>query len=152
MAKITGSREYMANLTLSYSEVEKVMTAQQVIYEKGLVKLESNSMITALGPVATVLGLAFVTSTPAGIAAGVAGIISGLVGSAKAELDSLVKNGYWELGKTRDFLKNNPKYTHVELKLPFIEYTLDAKDKIRFITGKGVLVRVKTSTGWIPFE
>ncbi|WP_341300661.1 hypothetical protein MHB44_20540 [Lysinibacillus sp. FSL H8-0500] len=69
------------------------MTAQQVIYEKGLVKLETNSLITALGPVATVLGLAFVTSTPVGMAVGVTGVISGLVGNAKAQLDSMVKNG-----------------------------------------------------------
>lgn len=145
---ITSSREYMGSITVNLSQAKQIATAQRETYAKGLVKLSSNSLATALGTVATVLGLIFVTSTPAGVVAGVTGILSALLPNAEDDLRAMVADGNDGLQNIITFLEKNPKYTSVEMKLPFIEYVVDGRT-IRFVTGKGYPVRVRTSSGWI---
>lgn len=145
---IQSSREYMGNITFNKTQLQNMMKAQRITYDSGLVSLSSNRMITALSPLSTVLGLLFVTSTPAGIAAGVAGIYTGLLSNTRETLKSLVMTGYWEMDYYEDLFNKYPQYTSIEAKVRFIEYVVDGKT-IRWITGKGYPLRIKTSNGWI---
>jgi len=93
-----------------------------------------------------VLSLVFKLGTPVTLAAGVISIVTGMIPSEKAVLQSMVYSGYWNLGYIEDFLVDNPGYDLVEVNLPFIDYTTVG---CRFITGSGVVTRVHSGSGWI---
>ncbi|MBY9081143.1 hypothetical protein D3C81_1520540 [compost metagenome] len=140
------TKEYTATLTLSLDSVRKTERAQRVIYDSGLVSPNQNTLATGLSYSASILGIVFFLSTPASLAAGVVSLVSSLVENDKAVLQSMVYSGYWNLGYLEDFLVDNPNYDLIEVTLPFIEYETKG---VRFITGKGVVNRVhSTSGGW----
>ncbi|MGZ9869904.1 hypothetical protein ACU3L3_15960 [Priestia endophytica] len=145
---ITNSKEYAARVTLNLNQVRKMQTAQRNIYDQGFKNNNYSKLKDLLSTSATVLGLIFVTSTPAGIVAGVSGLVASLAPSAKSTLQGLVYEGYWQMGYLEDYLADHPKYDQLDVLLPFIEYTVDGK-RIRFVTGKGVVKRVHSKTGWI---
>ncbi|MBG9942093.1 hypothetical protein ABE237_12365 [Brevibacillus formosus] len=145
------AREYAAKLTVNLDQLRKIERAQREVYDKGLVKPSDTKLLTALGAVASVLGLVFVASTPAGVVAGVTGIVASITPSAKDALESMVKAGYWELGYMEDYLVDNPRFNRMEIELPFIEYNVNG-ETIRFITGKGIILRVHNGSGWIPVD
>ncbi|MBN8203902.1 hypothetical protein [Bacillus sp. NTK034] len=145
---ITGGSEYAAKITVSLSQIRNMQRAQQDIWTEGFKNNNYSKLQSLLGTTATVLGLVFVASTPAGIVAGVTGLVVGLAPSAKNTLKNLVYNGYWEMGYLERFMEDNPKYDLMEVELPFIEYTVDGK-RIRFVTGRGVIKRVHSGSGWI---
>lgn len=147
LAYIT-TKEYAQKVTVTLSQLRQMQRAQRNAYDAGIVKPDTNYLSKLLGSVAGVLGLLFVTSTPAGVAAGVVGIVSSLSYSEKEVLKDTVYSGYWNLGYMEDFMVDNPKYGMIEMELPFLEYNIDGK-RVRFISGKGIIVRVKTSGGWI---
>lgn len=76
------------------------------------------------------------------------GLLATIAPSAQAELDKLVKNGYFEMGELKEFLHKNKKYDLIDVQLPFIEYKVKGK-RIRFVTGKGVIKRVHSKSGWV---
>lgn len=139
--------EYAAKIVVSLDSLRKIQKAQRHMYDSGIVNLDSNTLASLLSPLSTVLGLAFVTSSPAGIAAGVVGIATSMTVSARAVLQDMVYSGYWNLGYMDDYMVANPKYDLIQIKLPFIEYVIDGK-RIRFITGKGVITGVHSGSGW----
>lgn len=142
------SKEYTEKIIVNLDQLRKIQRAQRVVYDKGIVKLSSNELLTGLGAVATVLGLIFVASTPAGVLAGVTGIVSGMSYSQKNVLQTTVYNGYWQLGYMDDFMVDNPQYSLIEIELPFLEYNVNGS-RVRFVSGKGLITRVRTSGGWI---
>lgn len=142
------SKEYTQKVTVTLSQLRQMERAQRNAYDAGIVKPDTNNLSKLLGSVAGVLGLLFVTSTPAGVAAGVVGLVTSLSYSQKEVLKDTVYSGYWNLGYMEDFMVDHPKYSMIEMELPFLEYNVNGK-RIRFISGKGIIVRVKTSGGWI---
>ncbi|UYZ12661.1 hypothetical protein A6764_17900 [Brevibacillus sp. WF146] len=142
------SREYADTIIVNLDQIRKIERAQREMYDSGLVRLDSNRLMSVLGTVSSVLGLAFVTSTPAGIVAGITGILASITPSAKDILEQMVYKGYWELGYMEDFLVDNPQYDRMEIELPFIEFDVNGK-VIRFISGKGIIKRVHSKSGWI---
>ncbi|MEK4397023.1 hypothetical protein [Bacillus sp. FSL K6-2860] len=142
------SSQYAARVTLNLSQIRKMTSAQRNIFDKGFKKKDYSKLKDALGTSATVLGLVFVTSTPAGVVAGVSGLLATLAPSARGTLKQLVYDGYWHMGYLEDFLTKNKRYDLIDVQLPFIEYKVKGK-RIRFVTGKGVVKRVHSKTGWI---
>ncbi|WP_094702812.1 hypothetical protein [Brevibacillus laterosporus] len=90
-------------------------------------KLNSNRLLSGLGSVASVLGLAFVTGTPAGIVTGITGILASITPNEKAVLKEMVYDGFWALSYEERWLRKNPEYDRIEIELPFIEYYVNGK-------------------------
>ncbi len=144
--------EYADTIIVTLDSLRKVQRAQRVTYDSGIVSPNESKLIEALGPVASILGLVFIKSTPAGLAAGVISLFSTmLLPSDKSILKAQVYEGYWQLGYMIDFMEDNPKYDKIEILLPFIEYTVNS-GPLRFITGRGVIKKAHTSAGWIVLE
>ncbi|MCR8845312.1 hypothetical protein NQ117_16640 [Paenibacillus sp. SC116] len=141
------TKEYAKKVILSLDEVRKAKQAQTAMYEHGFKKPNGDKLAQLVGASATILGLVFIASTSVGVAAGIAGILALLAPNEKAALESMINTGYKELDKIETFLETNTKYSHVEVNLPFIEYE---RQGIRFVTGKGVVTRVKAKNGgWV---
>ncbi|ASR49499.1 hypothetical protein B4V02_23830 [Paenibacillus kribbensis] len=142
------TREYAATLTLNLDQVRKTQRAQRNIYDKGLVEQNTNALADALSASLSILGAVFFKYTAPSLAAGIASILASLVPNEKEVLKDLVYTGYWQMGYLEDFLVDNQgRYDMIEVKFPFIEYQTQG---IRFITGKGVVTRVhSTSGGWM---
>ncbi|AET58099.1 hypothetical protein HPL003_06680 [Paenibacillus terrae HPL-003] len=105
-------------------------SAQRVIYRNGGFQKNNpdyNLMVTGLAGIgATILGLIFVASTPVGIAAGVTSIVASLfaVGSSGKALESLIQQGNDGMADGLEFFELNKRYDMLEIKFPFLEYTL----------------------------
>lgn len=142
------TREYTANIVLNLDNVRQMQRAQRNVYDKGLVEQNSNALAAALSTSLSILGAVFFKYTAPSLAAGIASLLVGMIPSEKDALKSLVINGYWEMGYLQDFLEDNQgRYDLIDVKFPFIEYEIQG---IRFITGKGVVTRVhSTSGGWM---
>ncbi|MEK5322679.1 hypothetical protein NSS94_26125 [Paenibacillus sp. FSL L8-0644] len=142
------TREYTANLVLNLDQVRQLQRAQRNVYDKGLVEQNTNALATALSTSLSILGAVFFKYTAPSLAAGIASLLVGMIPSEKEALKNLVITGYWEMGYLQDFLEDNQgRYDLIDVKFPFIEYETQG---IRFITGKGVVTRVhSTSGGWM---
>ncbi|WP_348625367.1 hypothetical protein ABFT51_27925 (plasmid) [Paenibacillus peoriae] len=142
------TREYTANLVLNLDQVRQLQRAQRNVYDKGLVEQNTNALATALSTSLSILGAVFFKYTAPSLAAGIASLLVGMIPSEKDALKNLVITGYWEMGYLQDFLEDNQgRYDLIDVKFPFIEYETQG---IRFITGKGVVTRVhSTSGGWM---
>ncbi len=142
------AREYISKVIVNLDQLRKIQRGQRTIYDSGIVNPNSNTLIAGLSGVVSILALAFIRSTPVGVAAGVISLASGMTSSEKDILKNLVYSGYWHLGYMDDFMVDHPNYDLIEMELPFLEYTVD-KEPIRFIQGKGMITRVHTKNGWI---
>ncbi|WP_068792547.1 hypothetical protein [Brevibacillus laterosporus] len=142
------SKEYADTVIVNLSQVRKIRRAQREIYDSGFDKPDDNRLLSVLGSAASVLGLIFVTSTPVGILAGITGILSSITPNAREALESMVQKGEWNLGYMEDFLDDYPEYDRMEIELPFIEFNVNGK-KIRFVSGKGNVLRVHSRGGWM---
>lgn len=139
-------KEYSAKLIFTLDTVRQAQRAQRTIYDSGIVNPNQNTLATNLSPVAGILSTVFLKYPAASLAAGIISIVTSMIQSEKDILKSMVYSGYWNLGYIDDFLVDNPGYDRVEVNLPFIEYTTVG---VRFITGKGVVTRVHSGSGWI---
>lgn len=76
------SREYAASITVSFAQLEQMRDAQNYSYIHGHWGDGSANTVALTGALtgysATILGLLFVTSTPAGIAVGVTSLVASL--------------------------------------------------------------------------
>ncbi|MFK4301990.1 hypothetical protein ABH892_002094 [Paenibacillus sp. RC254] len=142
------TKEYTASIVLNLDQVRQMQRAQRNVYDKGLVEQNTNALAIALSTSLSVIGAMFFKYTAPSLAAGIASLLVGMIPSEKEALKSMVINGYWEMGYLQDFLEDNQgRYDLIEVKFPFIEYETQG---IRFITGKGVVTRVhSTSGGWM---
>ncbi|MDU7476904.1 MAG: hypothetical protein E7L01_26705 [Paenibacillus macerans] len=144
------AREYASEVTVSLSQIRDIVRAQRLVIDKGIIKPSNNDLMSGLGAVATILGLIFVQSTPVGVVAGVVGVLSLMAPSEEEAFKGLLEAGYSELANLEYFLVDNPKYDLIRVKLPFLEYTVDG-ERIRFVTGKGVVTALHIKGGnWIP--
>ncbi|MDU0329862.1 hypothetical protein RW092_06530 [Paenibacillus sp. 3LSP] len=144
------AREYASEVTVSLSQIRDIVRAQRLVIDKGIIKPSNNDLMSGLGAVATILGLIFVQSTPVGVVAGVVGVLSLMSPSEEEAFKGLLEAGYSELANLEYFLVDNPKYDLIRVKLPFLEYTVDG-ERIRFVTGKGVVTALHIKGGnWIP--
>ncbi|MBR0579159.1 hypothetical protein P9F86_19080 [Bacillus altitudinis] len=142
------SSEYADRVTVDLDQVLNMQSAQRNVYKKAFQKKDYSNLKDALGASSTILGLLFIANTPTGVVTGVTGLLATIAPSAQAELDKLVKNGYYEMGDLQEFLHENKKYDLIDVQLPFIEYKVNGK-RIRFVTGTGVIKRVHSKSGWI---
>lgn len=146
------SREYTQTLTLTPDQIKKMERAQRETYNQGLINQNSGALSSALGPVSTILGLIFITSTTFGVAAATVGLITSMSQNSKQALKNMVNDGNNYLRRIMDICDDNPKYQAVEVELPFAEYsTLDTRTDyiIRYVIGQGSVKRVKVNGGWI---
>ncbi|WP_106768755.1 hypothetical protein [Paenibacillus faecalis] len=143
------TREFKKTLTLTYDQAKKIKQAQKDMYDSGIVNPNTNRLTTLLSAAGSILGLVFVSSTPASVAAGVVSLSAGLVGNERAILDKMVKNGNWYLDDVIALFERNPHYKMVEIEFPFIEYKRHGKLLAQFITGQGRLIRINTGSGWL---
>lgn len=147
-----SSREYATTLTLTLDQLRKMRNAEQTVWDNGFVPSSPNyeGIIGGLGGVATVLGLAFAASTPAGVAAGVISVLTSLAQTGgKEALRDMYQTGFVGLNHPISFLENNSNYDMVEITLPFIEFN-QSGNIIRFVSGNGVVKRVHAvGSGWI---
>ena len=143
------TKEYASNLTLNKSDVEKMMSAQQTIYEAGIQKGDTAQLIADLASAAGILSTVFLAATPAGLAGALAQALLASTPSEKKVLDAMVKDGYWEMGTLLRWFNNNPTFDIIEVRLPFIEYETQ---RIRFVTGAGAIQRVHKKGGsWMNY-
>lgn len=70
-------------------------------------------------------------STPAGIAAGITGIIS-FLGSGIPTLENLLQLGTLQLMNMVDFMTDNPQYDMVEFNIPWLSYVSVNNEALRF--------------------
>lgn len=124
MFTITSVKEYYEKLRVNYDELSKIADAQIIMYDSGLEQKNMALLINLLGIYSNILSLAFIAPTPLAISGIIAGLINCL-GTDMIKLKELVKEGHWQLSKALLWLKNNPQYDMVEIKLPFIEYVDD---------------------------
>lgn len=140
------STEYATKIILNLTSLRQTERGQRVIYDSGIVSPDGNALTAGLSAVSAILSLIFLKSPAASLSASVISLVSGMFSSEKEQLKSLVYEGYWQLGYLEDFLVDNPQYDQIEVNLPFIEYP---DQGVRFISGKGVVTRVHSGTGWI---
>ncbi|MGV7114915.1 hypothetical protein [Paenibacillus kyungheensis] len=149
------AREYKAKLTMNREQMYKAARAQTEIYNRGFVEGNSGALATALGSVATILGLVFVTSTPAGIAAGTIGLLTVMSPSARSILDVQVSQGYQELMRRVYFFDDFPNYDLLEVEFVFFEDVIKGKT-IRYVTSSYEGSRVTRAhiknKGWVPVD
>lgn len=148
------SREYATSVTVTRQELSKMILAQRTILESGRFKTgvaDKAAIIAGLGSIgATVLGLIFIASAPVGIAAGVAGLSLSLfgigLGGKMEDLLSYGINGMTDI--LTDITAYGNRYSQFQIKLPFLEYTLQDGTVLRFVQGRGVVERARSGGGW----
>ncbi len=158
MFTVQSSSEYLAKIRVSKTNLDKIRRAQLEMLNKGFYLKDNNALITALGTIgisATVLGLAFVMSTAAGIAAGITGIYTAL-GGGVVNTESLISQGTIQLMNMVDFMTDHPEYDMVEFNIPWLSYVSTANERIRFCeatsTAGWAVTAAHTSNGWQIFE
>lgn len=152
------TREYASTITVTADQLAQMRSAQRVVYRNGGFDTNHpdwNGLVTGLtGFGATILGLVFIASTPVGIAMGVTSIVASLfaIGKTGEALESLIKQGNDGMADGLEFFELNKRYDMLEIKFPFLEYSLSDGTVIRFVTGAGVPVRAHVAgSGWEIF-
>lgn len=70
--------------------------------------------------------------------------------SEQSALKNLVLEGFYGINYPISFLEQNSDlYDMIQIELPFIEYSGTGGDAVRFITGKGRVIKVHTNGGWV---
>lgn len=143
------SIEYMGSVIVNLKQMEDMETAQRCMYDYGIKDKNTNLLANVLGPVSSVLGLVFLSSTPMSVASAVVGLAATLSSGQENALKDVVYNGYWQMGYNKDEIKLlNNQFDLFEIEFPFLEYP----DKnIRFVQGKGRILRahVRGGNGWV---
>lgn len=158
MFVVARSNEYYAKIRVSKENLDKIRRAQLEMVNKGFRLQDTQSLIASLNAIgisATTLGLAFVMSTPAGIAAGITGIIS-FLGSGIPTLENLLQLGTLQLMNMVDFMTDNPQYDMVEFNIPWLSYVSVNNEALRFCQATSMagwsVTAAHTSNGWQIFE
>lgn len=150
------SYEYTQKLTFSLDELAKAVEVQAVLVHGARTNRASNlvaASISSLGVGSTLLGLLFVTSTPVGIAAGIASLTSTALGASLHNYFlGALEHGHEALtNRLAAFAKSAiaTKYKRIEFEVAFVEYN-SISGKTRYIIGAGPITRMQTNSGaWI---
>ncbi|KXG43329.1 hypothetical protein TEPIDINF_000695 [Tepidibacillus infernus] len=130
----------------------KIERAQREIMLDGILNPDSNKLESGLSLFASILTFFVVRfPIPAQVALSAVALGLSLVPSEKDILNSLSADGERWLGEMYDFMYDNPQYDLIEIKYPFLQY-IDVNDEgedIKFVTGRGILTKVHSSSGWI---
>ncbi|MFB5268614.1 hypothetical protein ACE41H_17775 [Paenibacillus enshidis] len=149
------SREYAAKVILTEEQFRQTMRAQYTMYNNFDKNLSTNKWVDVLNPFLGVLGLVFTNvprfGTPIGIATGIVSLLTELVPDEEGDLEDMVKGGYWEFGYIDDFFSRNPRYDRLEIRFPFLEYESGGVP-VRFVTGRGLVTRAHSGSGWEILE
>lgn len=143
--------EYKETIILSRKNLDVLVEAQKYIRREGILNNDEYTLAEKLagivGGTATILGLAFVTSTPIGIAAGVTSVMLTLSTSAIVDLDDLLTKGISDLGDLETWYKDYPDYDLIEVEMGFLEYP---DQEIRFVTHTSpkYIKRIHVDGGW----
>lgn len=142
------TREYFSKVTLTLPQLKQLSKAQRDIYDRGIIRPDSNALSTLLSYATTILATIFASrlKTASSVASAIVSLVLGLVPSEKDVLKDLVSSGNLGIQELVDFMEANPTFDMIEVNLPFIHY--ETQD-IRFVTGKGGITRVHTKNGWI---
>lgn len=62
-----SAREYNERLIVTREQLDQMERAQREMYRSGIVRLNENRLMSRLAELTTVLGFAFIQSTPAGV-------------------------------------------------------------------------------------
>ncbi|MGO1581440.1 MAG: hypothetical protein ACTHY0_04025 [Mammaliicoccus vitulinus] len=158
--------EYIDEIEINIMDMEEFGDASNEAYQQGFIQKVSeynlSRAMSGLGISSTILGLAFLASTPVSIAAGVTGLITALPSSAEDTLRYLFHTGIsdWRHVKTaliRGAYDNGkwvepvyPEFTRIKIKCAFIEYP---QYNIRFVTDtniKAITAYKRANGGWVP--
>ncbi|AZK45312.1 hypothetical protein [Paenibacillus lentus] len=143
------TREFKKKVTMTYEQAKMARDAQTNMYEHGIVKPNSNSLISGLGTSASILTLFFTLSKAAVIATGLTTLLFSASPNEKEVLKDMVQTGLREFNKIIKLFEDNPSYKMVEVELPFIEYKQHGELLAQFFTGAGNVIRINTGKGWI---
>lgn len=140
--------EYAQKQIFTLDSLRKAQRAQRCMYDSGIVSPNSGALEGQLSTLTAVLGIFAASSTPASLALGVVSLATDMLSYGEKEiLKNMVYEGQWQLGYMDDFMVDNPKFDRIEINLPWIEYNVNGK-AIKFITGKGVITRCHSGSGW----
>lgn len=148
-----GVREYVEEVTLNINEITKWKKLENAVLREGF-DAESHTglkmAIEVIGASASLLGLAFVTFTPVGIATGIIGILSVLAPTDKNDLEVRVNRGYRKIDELLMWMEDN-NYDAVKVKVAFEEYYDYTQYTIRFVTDTDLdlVTAVHTGSGWM---
>jgi hypothetical protein len=138
------AREYVQQQTFSLQMARDAQIAQYEIYKSGFEKPDKYRLTNVLSAITTVAGIFL---KEARLANTVVSLVNGLAVDEEKILETMVKNGSFELTEVVGFLQNNTRYDLVECDVPFIEYETAG---VRFVTGKCRVKRVHVKGGgWI---
>lgn len=151
------SREYIATVTVSPYQLQKMSEAQRVALESGNFRGGSANAaaiiagLTGIG--ATVLGLVFVTSTPVGVAVGITSLVTALFSAGTGStVEDVIDNGVRGIDKINNQIAlYGGRYDLYQIKFPFLEYILQDGTVLRFISGNGVVQKAHSGNGWEVF-
>ncbi|NFR85915.1 MULTISPECIES: hypothetical protein [unclassified Clostridium] len=142
------SREYVDSIIVSHDSLKKIQKAQKNIYRAGVYGYSEGKLADTLSASSTILGLAFVASTPVGVAAGIVGLFATMgSGSDKDVILDWIKTGYLEMGDMIDYFEENSNIDRMEIKFPFFEFTQNGST-VRIVTGGGVIGKMHSGHGW----
>ncbi len=146
------TQEGTSTVIVTREKLYDMENAQREILEDGIVNPDSNKLATGLSVFASVLGF-FVTKapTPVGVALSAVSLGLGMTISEKDILNNLSNKGRNFLLEMAYFMKINSEYDLIEIEYPYLKYfdVDDNGEDIKFVTGKGLLKRVHSSSGWI---
>lgn len=146
------SREYAASITVSFAQLEQMRDAQNYSYIHGHWGDGSANTVALTGALtgysATILGLLFVTSTPAGIAVGVTSLVASLFATIGNDVGHVIQNGVSSMTEMIRVLRPLTRYDLFQIRFPFLEFSLQDGTVIRFISGNGVIERAHSGSGW----
>lgn len=145
---MANTSEYVTRLTLSLSDIEKIEEYQNATYSYGFDRPSKASLTSALGPLATILGIvAFIPSlTAIGVASAVMAAAASLTSpSQQSSIKAVVYDGYWELGRLKKMMKDS-NWQMIKIDLPFLEFV---DEKIRFVSGEGSIQAYYQNGVWV---
>lgn len=146
------SREYAASVTVSLSQLQQMRDAQNYSYVYGHwgdSSADTVALSGALGGIsATILGLIFVTNTAAGVTVGVASLVASLFGGVGNDTGKVIQNGVSAMTEMARTLQPLTRYDLFQIRFPFLEFSLQNGTIIRFVSGKGVIERAHSGSGW----
>lgn len=115
--------EYIRNLNVTRDDIQKMEYAHDDIYDYISGLKSYDRFVEALGPASTILGLIFIKSTATGVAAAVAGLLSGMLDSEKQALKDAVQRGSRGLRDVKRVIdQSSQNIERVSVDFPFLKF------------------------------
>lgn len=115
-------REYTRNMILTLEQFLDIEEAQVAIYDYINGTISESRLRAALGSAAGVLGLIFIKSTPAGLIAGIVGLLDVISENEKRTLLNVIDYGLRQTINIRSTLRSL-NATRADVNIAFLEFT-----------------------------